>query len=163
MNATLAPARMHLITSRELWTPPVIPRSALTCPQRIAVQCRRRSNSSGRLKVQAGRDFHVFDIEIGLVEAVEEHNCVGASFVEAHAHICRGAEKRRKLHRERNANAALQVADQVDISLVPLRCRLSRDRWQWNRCSAQSRPHRPLPSAAHTATIRRSKRHSGWR
>jgi len=46
MNTTLAPARMHFSRSRELCTPPVIPRSAAHVQNRMAVQCKRNSNSS---------------------------------------------------------------------------------------------------------------------
>ena len=42
----------------------------------------------GATQSQAGHDFEQFEIQIGLIEAIEQHQRVGAGAIESFRHVC---------------------------------------------------------------------------
>src|SRR5579863_8974289 len=90
----------------------------------VAVKNRRPVQTQqqlfGAAEGQVGNHLELLDIEIRLIKAVEKHEAVNSRLIETRAHIRGCTEKRRKFHGEWNANAALQVAHQFNISLLNL-------------------------------------------
>ena len=81
-------------------------------------------------QLQVRHDSQIFQVDVRLVEAVEQHEriCAGAS--QAVRHVREGREVRAKFDRDRDAHAGLDVTQQVEIGLLDLfagRIRIGRD------------------------------------
>ena len=87
-------------------------------PNRMAAQWSRRSNSCGRREVQCGNHAQRFEIEVGLVKTVEDHDGIRARLVEAADHVGDRAEVRPDLDRERDAQLRTNLAHDVAVALL---------------------------------------------
>ena len=97
-----------------MWTPPVTASDALTRPASAAVP-RRRSGSSEESDSGSERiDLELLDVDVGLVKAVEQDQPVGAGLVELTGEMGEGGEERRQLDGDRDRDAALHLAHDVD-------------------------------------------------
>ena len=63
-------------------------------------------------------DLEIVQIEVRLVEAVEQHQRVGAGLVEAARDVGGGAEDMAELDRDRDADARLDLPHQVHVLLL---------------------------------------------
>ena len=118
--ATRAPAIIAFSTSSAVWTPPVTARSACMCPYRIATQCSRSSSSCERAQREVRHHLQVLQIEVGLVEAVEQHQAVGARLVQPRARLARALKNGPSLTATGMRTLATHVADQIDVHLLDL-------------------------------------------
>ena len=94
---------MALMASTAVCTPPVTASEARTRPERIASQRSRSSSSEESERCKRRRRLERLEVDVGLVEAVEEHQAVGAERVELVGEVREGGEERRQLHRHRDA------------------------------------------------------------
>ena len=94
--------------------PPVIASDALMRPDSAAVP-RRRSWQLGRVGQRQRTDhFELVDVDVDPMEAREQHEPVDAGRVERLRKVREGREERRELDRDRNLQAALHLADDLD-------------------------------------------------
>src|SRR5215813_14863254 len=84
---TSAPARSALIPSFGVATPPVAASEHFNWPRRIASHLSRRSNSALG-KFEARPDRQVLKVDIGLQEAVEQHQSSSAGSFEFVRDVC---------------------------------------------------------------------------
>ena len=113
--ATFAPAIMALSTSCAVWTPLVSARSALTFAVQDRNPAQRQPQVARSAQFQGSDDFQFFQIEIGLVEAVEQHQAVCAGIDKAAGEIGQGSDEWAELDRQRNADRRLDFCDQVHL------------------------------------------------
>ena len=116
--ATLAPAAIDFSTSSAVWTPPVIAMSALILSNRIATQCRRSCQLVGAAQNQVRNHLQRFQVEVGLVEAVEHHQSIRARLLQLERHVAHRAEVGTDLHRHRNLHARRHRLDQIEIHVL---------------------------------------------
>ena len=64
-----------------------------------------------------GLEFQFFQIDIGLVEAIEQHQAVGAGLVQPLRHVRHVAEEWAELDRDRNRHRRLHRLQDVEIGL----------------------------------------------
>src|SRR5690349_1852649 len=64
---------------------------------------------------EVGDDLEVLEVEIRLVEAIEQHQPIGAGLIELHHHVGNGAEIGAEFYRYRNSNATLHFRHQVAL------------------------------------------------
>ena len=112
-----APAMTALTTSSTPWTPPLAASEARTRPERIASQRSRSSSSEESDRRSARHDVQRLDVDVRLVEAVEQHQAVGAGAVERRGQVRQRRVERRQLHRDRDARSTRSA---------PRRCRAAR-------------------------------------
>jgi hypothetical protein len=86
---TSAPTMSSLITSSAVYTPVVAARLARTRPNRIPIQVSGRRNSCGAAQQHVGLDRQFFQVDVRLVEAIEEHEAIGAHLVQLLGRIAR--------------------------------------------------------------------------
>jgi len=85
------------------------------------VAIKNANPSEGQAQVLRGAEQHVrfdfqfFQVDIGLIEAVEQNQAIGADLIEALCKIGQVAEKRTQLGRNRNVNRSLYFAEYVGI------------------------------------------------
>ncbi len=94
--------------------PPVIASDALTRPGqgRRAAQAQRQLGRVGQR--QRADHLELVDVDVDAMEAREQHQPVGAGRVERLGEVREGREERRELDRDRNPQAALHLADDLD-------------------------------------------------
>ena len=115
--ATLAPAIMDLTTSVAQCTPPVRAKigADLAVERGDPVEPQRQLM---RIAEDQVRDyFERFQVEIGLIEAVEEHQRVGARGVQAAGHVAHGTEVGPQLDGDGNLDAGFDFLHQVAVDL----------------------------------------------
>ena len=116
--ATSAPASSTLTTSAAVWTPV---EAASEIPQRrcrMAIQRSGRRSSAEVLSSSAGSDLHGLDVQVGLVEAVEQDQPVGAGLDQLSGQVGQGAEVRAELDRQGDPDGSADLPDHVQV--VPL-------------------------------------------
>ncbi len=85
--ATVAPAIMALSTSRAVWTPPVAARSADDPAVEDRDPAQRQAQVVRVAQRQARHNLQHLQVQVRLVEAVEQHQAVGAGLDEAPSDI----------------------------------------------------------------------------
>ena len=65
-------------------------------------------------------DFQGFQIEIGLIKAVEDHHAVDARFIQLLDEVRDRTEEVSHLHRHRNLDTGFHIAHQVQVHLLYL-------------------------------------------
>ena len=65
-----------------------------------------------------GVEFERFEIDIGLIEAVEENEAVGSGGVDALGHVGEVAEERAELDGDGNVDGGFDGFDDVDVVLL---------------------------------------------
>src|ERR1035438_6049846 len=66
---------------------------------------------------QVGDNLQGFEVVIRLIEAVEEHQAIGAGPIQAFGHVGHGAEVGSEFHGHRDGDFFLDGLDQVDVLL----------------------------------------------
>ena len=117
---TLAPAIMDLSTSWAVCTPLVSARSALTRAVQDGDPAQGQAQFVRGAQVQGRHHFQRFDIQVGLVEAVEQHQAVGAGFDQACGKVGQGGEERAELDRQGDVDLLAHIRHQVDVGLFQL-------------------------------------------
>ena len=67
---------------------------------------------------QARAAAHAARVDVWVQEAVEQHEAVGACRVQSHRHLAGGAEVRAELHRNREGHHRLDLANDLDMSVL---------------------------------------------
>ena len=62
-------------------------------------------------------DFQILDVNIGLVEAVEQHQGIGPGFIQTLRHISHGTEERAEFERNGNADSRFDCFQNIDVTL----------------------------------------------
>ena len=79
---TCAPAIVDFMTSSAVCTPPVTASEACTRPDRMAIPRRRSSSSEESDRCSVRVSGQILHIDVGLIEAVEQHQAIGAFPIE---------------------------------------------------------------------------------
>ena len=77
----------------------------------------RQAHGLRRAQQHAGSQFERFEIDIGLVEAIEQHQAVGAGLIEALGHVREVAEERAQLDGDRDVDGGFDGLQNVDVML----------------------------------------------
>ena len=86
----------------------------------MAIQ--RSGHAHGHRGAQQDVGLHLerFQVDVRLVEAVEQHQAVGAGLVEALGHVGEVGEERAELHRHRDGDRGLHRLEDVEVGLLDL-------------------------------------------
>ena len=125
---TLAPTMSSFTTSSALWTPPVAARLSLYAPEKNSDPGQRQAKSLRRAQQDIRTDFQFFQINIGLVEAIEENQRVCAGFVQTMGHVRQVAEERAELDRHWNRDRGLHRPQNIEIGFFNVCRGLASDR-----------------------------------
>ena len=71
-----------------------------------------------RAEHQALPDTHLIGVDVGLVESIEQYKGVWTERVEAGSHVCKVAEIRAQLHRQRDLGSGPDRTHDVDVALL---------------------------------------------
>ncbi len=80
----------------------------------------RQTQFGRRAQQQMWGDLEILDVQIGLVEAIEKNQPIGASAGQPVGHIGHGAEIGTELHGHRDGNGLLHVPQHVQVDLFDL-------------------------------------------
>ena len=109
---TSAPASRAFSSPAASWMPPVAASEALDAAVQDGDPPQRHQQLVGRAQVESGLRLQALQIDVGLEEAVEQHQSVGARLGQPHAHVAHGAEVRPEFDRQRNRDRLLHVGHQ---------------------------------------------------
>ena len=112
-----APASKYLKTSSADSTPVLAASDAGTRPWRIAIHSSGKPNLGRRAEFEIHRQAERRDVDVGLVEAVEQHQRVGAGIGERTRHGADRAEVRTDLDRDGDRHRRLHGRQDVEIAL----------------------------------------------
>ena len=74
----------------------------------------------GARELHAGHDVESFDVDIGLEEAVEQHQAIRPGLVEAQAQVSDRREVGAQLHGDRDADGLLHPAQDLEVALFDI-------------------------------------------
>src|SRR5271165_5778519 len=80
----------------------------------------RHPHSHGSAQEDVWSNLEAFEIDVGLIEAVEEHQAVGAGEVQALGHVGEISEKGAKLDGHRDVDRSPDRFENVEIGLLQL-------------------------------------------
>ncbi len=116
--ATRAPAIIAFKNIRRAMNPAGDREVGLDVPEDDRRPMQPQQQFLGAAQVQTRGHFEQFEIEIGLIETVEQHQRIRARGVEAFRDVRRRAEKRRQLHRDGNSYTLFYLAHQLEVGAL---------------------------------------------
>ena len=141
--ATLAPAIMALSTSRRGVHAAGQGEIRIDAAMQDGDPAQGQAQVAGCAQVKSVCDLQFFEVEIGLVEAVEEHQSIGACFDEAAEQNLAGRCRRAQLHCQRNLDRRLYLCNQIHLGVFQLLAREWQDRSECSKDSIRGHPRRP--------------------
>ena len=118
---TSAPASRAFSSPAASWMPPVAASDAPDAAVQEGDPPQRHRQLGGRAQVELRLRLQGIQVDVGLEEAVEQHQAVGARLGQPHAHVAHGAEVRPHLDRQRNRDRLLHAGHEVQVAGLPRR------------------------------------------
>jgi hypothetical protein len=103
-------------------------------------------------QLDARRDRQPPDVEVGLIEAVEQHQPVGTRAVELLGHVAERREEWRQLHGDSDRQFPLEFSHDLGQNVLDRRARLLGVGDERRTCSVRARLRQPLESAGQRST-----------
>ena len=106
-------------------------------------------------QLDAGHDVERLEVEVGLVEAVEQHQPVGAGVDDARREVGHGRVVRAELHRERDVELGAHRGDELEVGGLDVGGAARGSAATWYRFSSTASAPASCDAAARSGPTRR--------